>query len=74
MNSLLINLNAGKRFSILMNIGQNIRLPSTSTGTRLITRRLFLRRQQTQENTVTSAMYLSEYASSAASGDRKSVV
>lgn len=68
MNSLLINLNAGKRFSILMNIGQNIRLPSTSTGTRLITRRLFLRRQQTQENTVTSAMYLSEYASSAASG------
>ena len=55
MNSLLINLNAGKKFSILMNTGQNIRL-------------LFLRRQQTQENTVTSAMYLSEYASSAAGG------
>ena len=68
MNSLLINLNAGKKFSILMNTGQNIRLPSTSTGTRLITRRLFLRRQQTQENTVTSAMYLSDYASSAAGG------
>ena len=64
MNRRLINLNTGKKFSIFMNIGQKIRLPSRSTGTSGITRLLFFKRQHAHEKAVTRKIYLTEYISS----------
>lgn len=62
--SLLINRKAGIIPSILINTGQNIRLPMRNTGIRGITRLLFFNRQHTQENAVTIHMYLIEYIAS----------
>ena len=47
-----------------MNIGQKIRLPSRSTGTSGMTRRLLFKRQHAHEKAVTRKMYLTDYINS----------
>lgn len=66
--SLLIRRKAGKIPSILINTGQNIRLPMRNTGMSGITRLLFFNRQHTQEKAVTIHIYLIEYITSSAGG------